>query len=903
MPRSPRRRPSIYVRPRLLPLEDRVTPAGNLHITAAQLVDGNNVPEAAPVTGQMIFLRADWTTTGLAGGEQYVVRYSVDGVPADSGTLTGAAGTNLGYELYRGGWYAAPGTHTVTVTVDGANAVAETNETDNSITFTITTVPPSDLPSKFLRPISGTLNKDWAINNYADVDPRPGIAADYRGGPFQYDSHDAIDAQPWGFDRMDAGMPIYAAADGVVTEVLDGQFDRNTNGSTSDGNHVRIDHGNGWSTLYYHFARGTITVKVGDVVKAGQVIGLMGSSGNSSTAHLHFTPYYRNAQVEMGYDTAAYETDPMPYGGDVPAFLFDAGVTNYDPSPDIGEHPSPISSFSTTQSGTLSFWTTAYGQDPGDSIVWKYYRPDGSLFSTNTVAASQSYRFGWWYFTRPLSQFQSSPGTWQVGMEVNGVEQKRYSFSVTAGGAVSSIRVTDPAGGIVLDRRTTPYDFGTPAQGTAAPTQTFTVNNHGAATLTLSNPILPPGFSLVALPASIPAGGSAQLTLRMDTSVVGAKFGAVQFNTNDPDTPTFHFNVSGTVTGSAPAGAPAITLPGPALAYNFGALPVPIAPAATLTDSNSANFGGGQLVVEFASNGATTDRVAVANQGTGPGQVGFSGTTVTYGGTPVGTTAVGVGPNMLVVFFNAAATPAAVQAVMRAVTYANVSPTPLTAPRWVRFTVTDDTGLVSNMAIKTVVNTGVPQLYGVQAVAVGDGSAQRSVVRSLTVTFGGPVTFPNGVAAAFTLTRTGPTGPTGNVALTPTVSTNALGQTVVALTFSGTFAESNTAAGANPSLIDGIYSLTVFGSAVAGPGGVALDGNNAGIPGGDYALATHRLFGDVDGDGDVDLLDLNPLVPALFGVVGQPNYNPAFDFEGDGDVDLLDLNQFVQRLFLSGYTP
>jgi hypothetical protein len=50
-------------------------------------------------------------------------------------------------------------------------------------------------------------------------------------------------------------------------------------------------------------------------------------------------------------------------------------------------------------------------------------------------------------------------------------------------------------------------------------------------------------------------------------------------------------------------------------------------------------------------------------------------------------------------------------------------------------------------------------------------------------------------------------------------------------------------------------------------------------------------------------LDLNPLVPALFGVVGQPNYVPGFDFEGDGDVDLLDLNQFVQRLFFSGYNP
>ncbi|HEY1377481.1 MAG TPA: right-handed parallel beta-helix repeat-containing protein [Gemmataceae bacterium] len=196
------------------------------------------------------------------------------------------------------------------------------------------------------------------------------------------------------------------------------------------------------------------------------------------------------------------------------------------------------------------------------------------------------------------------------------------------------------------------------------------------------------------------------------------------------------------------------------------------------------------------------------------------------------------------------------------------------------------------------------QVPTVTAVAVNDGSLQRSVVRSLTVTFDSAVTFAGGnAAAAFQLARTGPTGATGNVTLTPTVTTDAQGRTVVKLTFSGPFTESNTVAGINPSLIDGLYTLTVFGAAVTGADGVALDGDGDGLAGGDKVFATHRLFGDVDGDGDVDLLDLNSLVPALFGTVGQPAYNPAFDFEGDGDVDLLDLNQFVQRLFLSGYTP
>ncbi len=62
-------------------------------------------------------------------------------------------------------------------------------------------------------------------------------------------------------------MPIYAAADGVVTQVLDGEFDRQTATTGAQGNYVRIAHGNQWDTLYYHFAANSITVKVGDSVK------------------------------------------------------------------------------------------------------------------------------------------------------------------------------------------------------------------------------------------------------------------------------------------------------------------------------------------------------------------------------------------------------------------------------------------------------------------------------------------------------------------------------------------------------------------------------------------------------------------------------------------------------------
>lgn len=58
--------------------------------------------------------------------------------------------------------------------------------------------------------------------------------------------------------------------------------------SETAGEYVQIDHGNGIYTRYLHMKKGSRKVKVGDKVKKGQVLGYMGSTGNSTGAHLHF---------------------------------------------------------------------------------------------------------------------------------------------------------------------------------------------------------------------------------------------------------------------------------------------------------------------------------------------------------------------------------------------------------------------------------------------------------------------------------------------------------------------------------------------------------------------------------------------------------------------------------------
>jgi hypothetical protein len=90
----------------------------------------------------------------------------------------------------------------------------------------------------------------------------------------------------YGFDQ-----PVLAAADGVVTGVEAGFDDEppGTAGAFDAANYVEIEHRDGECTDYAHVRKGSVTVKVGDRVKAGDVIARVGNSGASGLPHLHFT--------------------------------------------------------------------------------------------------------------------------------------------------------------------------------------------------------------------------------------------------------------------------------------------------------------------------------------------------------------------------------------------------------------------------------------------------------------------------------------------------------------------------------------------------------------------------------------------------------------------------------------
>jgi hypothetical protein len=226
----------------------------------------------------------------------------------------------------------------------------------------------------------------------------------------------------------------------------------------------------------------------------------------------------------------------------------------------------------------------------------------------------------------------------------------------------------------------------------------------------------------------------------------------------------------------------------------------------------------------------------------------------------------------------------------------------LSTPGSQSITVADRAGGFTSTSNAILVAAAAPQVL---SVVVNEGSAQRSEVRSIAVTFSGPVTFAGGngnAAAAFQLTHL---TDFNNVVLSAAVVTDDQSRTVVTLTFAGSETDPVSARnGGVASLADGRYSLTIFSAAVSGSNGQSLGG---GGPNGNYVsppdslgggageLHLFRLFGDVNGDGVVDQTDLGQFRSAFNSAAGNSLYLSYLDADNSGSVDQVDLGQLRSR--------
>ena len=126
------------------------------------------------------------------------------------------------------------------------------------------------------------------------------------------------------------GKEAIAVADARVISVVNnlpeqtpGQFPTNLPLEEADGNSVILDLGNQRFAMYAHMQPGSIRVHSGDSVKRGQVLGLVGDSGNSVAPHLHFQVMDRPSS--LGSNGLPYEIDSFEITGTTPGTeAFDA---------------------------------------------------------------------------------------------------------------------------------------------------------------------------------------------------------------------------------------------------------------------------------------------------------------------------------------------------------------------------------------------------------------------------------------------------------------------------------------------------------------------------------------------------------------------------------------------------
>ncbi|RTL27881.1 MAG: DUF4347 domain-containing protein, partial [Burkholderiales bacterium] len=259
--------------------------------------------------------------------------------------------------------------------------------------------------------------------------------------------------------------------------------------------------------------------------------------------------------------------------------------------------------------------------------------------------------------------------------------------------------------------------------------------------------------------------------------------------------------------------------------------------AATVAMSDETLYNGGNLTVSFVSGSTSSeDALAIRNQGTGAGQIGISGTNVTYGGTVIGTYTGGSSGANLVITFNSSATNAAVTALVKNITYQNTNTAnPSTTTRTVRFVSTNALGQASanndvSVTVTAVDDPPVNSVPGAQSVnedtALVFSSGNGNLVSISDVDAGSgsmqvTLTVTNG-----TLTLSGTTGLSFSVGSGTANST---------MTFTGTISAINTALAGMSYSPTGNYngsaslSITTSDQGNTGTGGPLTDSDSVAI--------------------------------------------------------------------------
>lgn len=301
----------------------------------------------------------------------------------------------------------------------------------------------SDIPPPLFTfyPVGGRLYRDLFTHNFVDLNPAPVAHLDWDCTDFTYDGHDASDVHIRSFGEQLIGVPVFAALDGRVAALYDGCNDMNTCPFAPCAhcvNYVALDNGFGRVTYYLHLRKNSVTLGINQQVRAGETIGLVGSSGLSSSPHLHFATYDQEVVFEPYAgpcrDGASGWENQTAIRRDF--YLRDMGLTYEDMNYYPGyPHVFPRSGQIALTDPRIYIWALPINLPAGSTWRFRIQRPDGStVLNTGNMPFSGGnnpfLRASWWWWSFDVPQMHTTTGTWIVRFDINGIQRAALPVEV-----------------------------------------------------------------------------------------------------------------------------------------------------------------------------------------------------------------------------------------------------------------------------------------------------------------------------------------------------------------------------------------------------------------------------------------------------------------------------------------
>ena len=311
------------------------------------------------------------------------------------------------------------------------------------------------------------------VSGFVDLNPAfPNYVRDYSCGTRTYDTaagynHAGTDyfITPFPWQTMAQGtVQVRAAAPGTLVAKLDGRHDRNcTWEPPTEANAVAIRHADGTVGRYLHLKRGSVTSKaVGASIAAGEVLGLVGSSGISKGPHLHFELSNALGQTidpHTGQCNAVFSrwAEQPPYR-DSRLLMVATHAALPVNSPACGEPERPHYREVFAPGETL--YLIGYFRDllAGEQFTIELRRPDGvrTLQQTVTVPRGggnpEAYAAAYWWARADLPA-DAAPGNWTARYTYRGrTVESRFTVGAHAAHATGAwFNPAQPGHGLAID--------------------------------------------------------------------------------------------------------------------------------------------------------------------------------------------------------------------------------------------------------------------------------------------------------------------------------------------------------------------------------------------------------------------------------------------------------------------